>query len=65
MRVIVEFKPKRNIWVFIPTIILFAYGSEGKYTDLTLAWICFGVTFRFGERKTSEAMESANTATNT
>ena len=63
MRVIVEFKPKRNIWVFIPTIILFAY-SEGEYTDLTLAWICFGVTLRFGERKTSEAMESANTAAN-
>ena len=65
MRVIVEFKPKRKVWVFIPTVILFAYGSEGKYTDLTLSWICFGFSLRFGERKTSEAVESANTAANT
>ena len=33
MRVLVEFKPRLNIWVFIPTVILFAYGSEGKYTE--------------------------------
>ena len=65
MRFIVEFKPKRKIWVFVPTVILFANGSEGNYTDLTLAWVCFGVTLRFGERKTSERVESANTAANT
>lgn len=65
MRVIVEFAPKRNIWVLWPSLILFANGSEGNYTDLTLAWICFGVSLRFGERKTSDSMESANTAANT
>ena len=65
MRIIVEFAPKRNIWILWPALILFANGSEGNYTDLTLAWICFGVSLRFGESKTSDSKESANTAANT
>jgi hypothetical protein len=51
MSLIAEFKPRRGIWVLIPTIIFFARDSDGPYTDITLAWFCFGITLRIGENK--------------
>jgi hypothetical protein len=57
MRIIWEFQPERNIWVLIPTVILFTHGSAGNYTDLTLSWICFGISLRFGENKNSKFLK--------
>ncbi len=51
MRLIFEFKPKRGIWVIIPTIIFFGHGSLGQYRDITLVFLCFGYTLRFNEKK--------------
>jgi len=56
MKVIFEFKPEYKYWVIIPTLIFFVKGftSEhgGKpkdYYDLTFAFICFGITLRWGD----------------
>ena len=50
MRTILEFKPKKRIWVIWPSLIFFLYDAEGSYTDLTLSWLCVGVTLRWNEK---------------
>ena len=50
MKIIPELKHKAGIWVLIPTVIWFFYGevvSDTENRDLTMVWLCFGVTFRF------------------
>lgn len=47
MKLIFEFEPRRGIWLLLPTAILFLHGVEGPFTDLTLCWLCFGLTLRW------------------
>jgi len=66
MRIIWEFEPYRKYWVIWPCCILFLRNSESPdYCDLTFAWLKMGVSLRFGERKTQNIKDSANTADNT
>lgn len=48
------FIPK-GMFALLPTIIWFRNGSDPEHkksteNDLTFVWICFGITFRWGDK---------------
>ena len=52
MKIILECKSIKaeGIIILTPSIVLFLDCDGLGYNDLTFAWICFGITLRFGEK---------------
>ena len=42
-----EFKPQNKTWVLFPALIYFSRKEDSGCIDLTLAWLCFGITLRW------------------
>jgi hypothetical protein len=47
MEVIAECKFNQEFCVFIPTIVLFKKVDNKGHSDLTFAWLWFGISLRF------------------
>ena len=47
---IIEWQTKSEFVVIVPTIIFFLKGTKRDYTDITFAWIRFGITLRINDK---------------